>query len=278
MKKDPYFSVVIPAYNVSEFIDYTFKSILAQTYDDYEVIVVNDCSTDNSQEVINTYALQNDKFIKINHSINKGAGAARNSGLKIVRGEYVLFLDSDDRLVDSMVLERIKDSTKDKSPDILYMGYIENDKNYLPDPTDSTMSNEITPAVWSKCWRRKFLEENVFQFDEGIYYEDMSFSLKGSLLAENIEFLLVPTVNHITRKGSIMSQANLKKCSDQYRYMASVMDLYTIVSEEKKHEFLQYILNEHNEIPYRISLLLEAIEKGEGVARDYIIGKEEVTL
>lgn len=99
MKKiyiDDKVSVIIPVYNAAKYIEKTIDSVLAQTYKDYEIILVDDCSKDNSKEVIEKYVSNNDNIFYFCLSENSGAAVARNKGLELAKGRYVAFLDSDD--------------------------------------------------------------------------------------------------------------------------------------------------------------------------------------
>ena len=94
-------SVIIPAYNSSKFIKRVVTSVLLQTYENFELVIVDDCSTDNTVELVESFA---DKRIKIvKHQHNTGAGVARQSGLKAATGEFIMFIDSDDYVKDDFL-------------------------------------------------------------------------------------------------------------------------------------------------------------------------------
>ena len=95
------FSIIVPVYNVENYVDKCIKSILNQTYKNYEVIIINDGSTDNSLNIINKY--KNNKKIKIITQKNKGLSNARNNGMKMATGDYLLFIDSDDYIEDKLL-------------------------------------------------------------------------------------------------------------------------------------------------------------------------------
>jgi glycosyltransferase involved in cell wall biosynthesis len=90
----PFFTVIIPLYNKDQYIENTLKSILNQTFTDYEILIINDCSTDNSVKKVNSFLSTNIKLIE--HSKNKGLSAARNTGIHNASAEYITFLDADD--------------------------------------------------------------------------------------------------------------------------------------------------------------------------------------
>lgn len=110
----PLVSVIIPAYNASKTLKKSFKSLFGQTFGDYEVIVVNDGSTDNTRRILAEYS---DKITVINQE-NKGAQAARNKGFEISKGEYVIFWDADTVVKPSMLEEMLK--ALEKNPDCSY--------------------------------------------------------------------------------------------------------------------------------------------------------------
>jgi len=134
MEKDPKVSVVIPTYNRAHLISRAIKSVLNQTYQNFEIIVVDDGSTDNTEEVINSF---NNPCIRyIRHEQNKGGSAARNTGIKFAKGEYVAFQDSDDEWLPEK-LEKQMNVFENAPPEVgvVYTGFwrIENDKKiYIP--------------------------------------------------------------------------------------------------------------------------------------------------
>src|SRR5690554_1194436 len=107
MSKKPYLSVVIPVYNANEYLHACINSILLQNYKDYELILINDGSTDNSGEICDDYA-ERYESISVYHIENKGVANARNFGIKKSKGEYIHFVDSDDKLEPNMYLDYIK--------------------------------------------------------------------------------------------------------------------------------------------------------------------------
>lgn len=89
-------SIVTPSYNSSKYIKQTIQSVLSQTYENWELIVVDDCSTDNSVEIIKEFAVNNSKIQLLEFQLNKGAAEARNAAIRMAKGEFIAFLDSDD--------------------------------------------------------------------------------------------------------------------------------------------------------------------------------------
>lgn len=146
------FSVIIPAHNSSYFIEKALKSVRSQTYKDYELIVICDACTDSTFSVVSRYA-------DISRITNFGRdGLARNVGLDIASGEYVLFMDDDDWWLHEYVLQQLADRLNETSlTDVLCFAFIWKGLGY----TANTLGR-IWPNVWSKCWRREFIGDTRF--------------------------------------------------------------------------------------------------------------------
>lgn len=201
---EPKISVIMSVYNTEDYLEETLISLLNQTMiDDIEVIMIDDGSTDNSRYIIEKYALDYDKFYAF-HKENEGQGIARNYGLKLAKGEYIHFLDSDDYLPPKAYETLYKFVKKNKDDiiignlsrfalnnvwdDILY----KNSYNKLSDNIESTTLNETPMMIWdtstsNKIYNKTFLEENNILFlDEKVFFEDLLFSLKSYILAKSI--------------------------------------------------------------------------------------------
>lgn len=118
------FSIVIPAYNNSELIGFCLDSILKQSYSEWEAIVVDDCSTDDMQSVIKSYADKNAQIKTIRQPENRGLHLARKAGTECASGDYVMYLDADDTLADESTLEKLASALSGQMPDILRFGLI----------------------------------------------------------------------------------------------------------------------------------------------------------
>ncbi|MDO5396828.1 MAG: glycosyltransferase [bacterium] len=129
-------SIIIPVYNVEKYLDRCIKSIIGQTYKEIEIILVDDGSTDNSGKMCDEWA-KKDKRIKVIHKKNAGLGYARNSGLEVASGEYIMFVDSDDYIALSTCEKALKNIKKNNS-DICYYGHID-------DYNGKTIQNDAVP-------------------------------------------------------------------------------------------------------------------------------------
>lgn len=121
-------SIITSAYNASSTIAKTIKSVQQQSFTDWELIIVNDCSTDNTVEIVNSF-LEDKRIRLIQHEVNKGAGLARRTGISNIKGEYTMFLDSDDYLKKNC-LKRLYNAAKEYNVDVVSPGYIIVDSNF----------------------------------------------------------------------------------------------------------------------------------------------------
>ena len=198
-------SVILPAFNSERYIKESIESVLNQTFDEFELIIVNDGSTDSTLDIIKSFK---DDRIKIINQSNQGPGAARNNALQIVNSEYVMFLDSDDWLsgdaIEIAYGEAIKYDT-----DLTFFQMInyndgevyENDwfemktfdesfenRAFCPDETPGSIF-DLSVGVCQKIYRTSFLKDIDAKFPEGIFFEDMPFFYYVYLKAERISII-----------------------------------------------------------------------------------------
>lgn len=277
MRKNVRFSIIISAYNIENYIERAINSVLSQDFKNYEVIVIDDCSTDKTLEKIKQY--NNIKVVE--NTKNMGLGAVRNIGINKAKGEYILHLDGDDAIYNKTVLSRIDKLIGDQEYDILFLGFqdvggpgnlrISTKENSTK---EARIACDSTFSVPSKCWRREFLKNNNIKFEENIYYEDMIYSVKAVILANKLKYGDFPIFKYYrNRKGSIMTTPNIRRCSDMYRVVAELLDLYNITPIELRPYLLSFIKNETNSILPKVKLIIEAIEEGKSTPalpkRDY---------
>lgn len=223
------FSIIIPAYNVQDYIDRALESVLKQTFNDYEIIIVDDCSTDNTYEKVKKY--NNIKLLK--NEENKASGGARNTGLNYATGEYIVFLDADDYLHDEKVLEKLNMLIGNNDVDVVYMGFeFGGNRNEVIIPTEETCTRlykagkDIYPNVWSKCWNREFLNRNNIRFVEKRYYEDILFVYNAVMKVENYLIADFPVHTYISgRKNSMTTTLNLKNVYDTVDNIRDMMEI-----------------------------------------------------
>lgn len=224
-------SVIVPVYNVEKYLKRCINSILNQTFKNFELILVNDGSTDNSLNICKNYK-EKDGRIQLISQTNKGLSAARNTGLKYAKGKYVCFVDSDD-FIEKEYLSLLLSNIEKYNSDIAMCEYYltnEEGRKYsisrLNEPKDiHVLSGEKTfsyfykedcvPNVvaWNKIYLRS-LFDNI-KYDEGHYFEDELIAPFLFYKARRVSFLRVPLYNYVQRPGSIMNTPlTLKKVED----------------------------------------------------------------
>lgn len=268
MKKDVTFSIIVCAYNVEDYIERAIESINNQNFIDYEIIIVNDGSTDNTYAKIKKIKLKNNRIKIINNRKNIGLGASRNIAVDKAKGKYVLYLDSDDTIYNEDTLNKVNNIIENEAPDLIYMGvqYIGgSNKQYIPNAENSTREARIACdmhfAVSSKCFKRQFLLNNNISFLTDTYYEDMLYSIQCTILAPKITYGTFPFYNYYrNREGSIMSTPSIRRCTDMYKIMDYIMGLYEMTPDKYKPYLMSFIKNETNSITNRMDIILEAIK------------------
>lgn len=166
------FSIIIPAHNTEKYIRKTLESIKMQEFTDYELIVVCDSCTDETEHIAREYT---DKVYTVNYCKD---GLTRNKGLAAATGEYILFMDSDDWWIHEFALTMIDSALKDREEDIdiLAFGFIWMTRGYCGPISHSTPSRQyLYSNVWSKCWKRSFLYKNNISFRDIYPHSDMYF-------------------------------------------------------------------------------------------------------
>lgn len=263
------FTVAISAYNIENYVKRAIDSVLNQTFKNYELLVIDDCSTDSTVEVIKQVVGQNAKILQTKK--NSGtAAASRNIAIENAQGEYLLFLDGDDELYSNETLKEIDEHIKENKYDIIYLGYenVGHTENYYRISTKENSTREArlicdeSFSVSSKVWNVEFLRNNNIRFKEGMYYEDELFSIKSNILSKVTtygEFAIFKY--HRNREGSVMTKPTVKKCSDWYRMVAEVTDLYEITPEEDRKYLLSFLKNESDSIPLRVENIIEALRE-----------------
>lgn len=192
--KTPSFSVIIPVYNTEKYISKCIQSVLQQTYTDFEIVIVNDCSQDDSQNLVDKFQLSDSRIRSYTNIQNIGLGGSRNFGIKHARGRYIVFLDSDDWLEKNMlqlVFEALEITQAEMAIFRYYLHYSSQNYSY---PTKSlykrlriksnVFSLKSCPNIFDitsscmKVYKKDLLIQNNIYFPVGLYYEDIPFSFK----------------------------------------------------------------------------------------------------
>lgn len=209
------FSIIIPAYNVADYLENCVESILKQTYDNYEIIIVDDGSTDETGKVADEL-LKQSKQINVVHQYNGGASKARNTGMKRATGDYILFLDGDDFWSDSHFLKQIVSELTIKLVDVIIFGYSyyydneikESPISRLKDLGEATNYGLFNGPNWNKCISKKLINKGL-SFPEDLVSED---SLYCSSIMKRMEsFSVITSTQYMYRQNRAGSLTNVVK-------------------------------------------------------------------
>lgn len=260
----PLFSVIVPVYQKQATLNECIDSVLCQHSQNYEIILVDDGSTDESAKICDEYADRYSRIISVIHKSNEGPLPARLEGIRRSRGEYLLFLDADDTYVPGM-LHKLENIVRSQSADIIifnYYRYYKNGKSELNKPLyadgqifvgqeKQKLYKELIAgfqlnALWQKCIRRKTLGDlnDFLQFGEMVIGEDKMMSLEAVDRAEKIIYMADGLYNYRIAQSSISHSLSLKHYKDMdivYRrtleYMAHwKMDGYRVFCSRRKAE------------------------------------------
>lgn len=244
------FSVVVPVYNSEKYLKSCIDSILSQDFDDYELILVDDGSKDSSGAILDKYAEEN-KNIRVIHKPNGGQSSARNTGVQLAQGEYLVFLDSDDFYLTQNAFSLIAEKCK-ASPDIVAFKYkkffdetnklgacgysfsdISNDLNYSDKLDLLVRKDAFFCSAWSKVVKRSVIIENNIRFDENSRCEDMDWYFNVVTNSSSISLLDEFVVAYRQREGSVTSSGNQKTINDFIGFFDSWRPKILCVSEDR---------------------------------------------
>lgn len=259
-------SIIIPVYNVEQYLEKCIKSIINKKIDNYEIILIDDGSTDASGAICDEYSRKYKKIRTI-HQENKGLSSARNTGIINSTGEYLMFVDSDDFISKGVNLKKIVNDLKYDVTQYKWIYYYENNNKYVYFPNHKKFNGEIidilnerikdgtfSVSACDKIVKRKIIIENKIFFKEGILSEDLDWSLRLYLKIETIEDINKDVyVYRQQRKGSITNKIGTKNIIDLYNI---IKYWYEFEYENKKYQdaYLNYLA-------YHYVILLTIINK-----------------
>ena len=269
------YSIIVPAYNTEKYIDKCLKSIFSNTYKNFEVIIVNDGSTDKTEDIINKYIKKYDNIIHIKQK-NMGLSMARNNGVKKATGDYLLFIDSDD-YVEKNLLENINKNISDLDVLRYQLNIVYSDKVVPCEEEEFNVTDGI--SAFEKIVRYKFIEmaslyvinrkyyvDNNFEFEKGVYHEDYGLLPLVIATAKKVKSINYLGYNYVQRDGSIMSSNDTEKMKKKMDdmlflftkaikyldnipnsqnvksfYANSIIDKYNSLNDELKKEYINKI-------------------------------------
>lgn len=237
-------SIIVPIYKVEEYLDKCVESLIKQTYGNIEIILVDDGSPDKCPQMCDEYA-KKDPRVKVIHKINGGLSDARNFGLREAKGEYVLFVDSDD-YIELDTCDKFIEVIGNRKPDLIVGNAkrIENTKVLDMKHTFNNINEIITGqsylkqelaagtmhmAVWLTLYNRNFLVKNNLEFKVGLLHEDEQFTPRVFLKADKVIGSDIVFYNYLIRENSITTGKN--KVKNAEHIIATCYELETIYNQ-----------------------------------------------
>ena len=251
-------SMIVPVYQVEKYIAQCIESILNQTFKDFELILIDDGSKDQSGSICDLYAAKDDRILVI-HTENRGAAAARNVGLEHASGRYITFLDGDDYL-DEHMIARMYEEIEHSEYDMVVCDFL----NLLPDEEDNFivhlqeetvngrnvlehLKNErnygLWTIVWNKIYKREVLEN--LRFPDGKYFEDEFFSNQLYLFSNQIHVIPDVLCYHRVLASSTMNTQKIENYLDLLDALQERLDIYFKYdySEDEIYKVLIFLLD-----------------------------------
>ena len=238
--------IIIPVWGVEKYVSKCLDSLVNQTLEDIEIIVVNDGSPDNSQKIIDEYVKKHPDKVKSYIKENGGQGSARNYGIEVSTGEYIGFVDSDD-FVELDMFEKLYNKAKQDKSDIVVCGsynvsedYSKKEKDVFVNNYDTDLENVLfgKMAVWNKIYKRNKLIDNKITFKEKVWYEDLAFTLKAIINSSKFSFIDESLYDYLIRQGSTMNNSNVERNLEILQAFDDVLDY---IYKNKKEDYIKMI-------------------------------------
>ena len=218
-------SIIIPVYNVQEYITRCMDSVCQQTFQDIECILVDDCGKDDSVKLAEDYIQKYTgavRFVMLHHEHNKGLSGARNTGIKAATGDFLYFLDSDDLITPDCIETLLRLAEKYPKADFVQGNILGNDdqmssyafEDTVPEYCDNKeelmhlMLHEVITSAWNRLIRRSFLLEHELFFPEGIIHEDMYWTYFLTKYTKAAAYCTKGVYHYFIHEGSIMTSVS----------------------------------------------------------------------
>ena len=255
------FSIIVPVYHVEKYLRQCLDSLQKQVYENFEVIIVNDGSPDQSQVIIDEFVQKDHRFFGYQKE-NGGLSDARNYGVNKATGDYLLFVDGDD-YVSPDYLKSIEETVMiDHKPDLIHFGFILQDKTntMMKAPSFSNQTGiqafctlSFDPyfvTAWSYAYRREFWLEHQFQYQKGKYHEDYGLTPYVVLCAKTVSSITDSLYYYIVRSNSIMTSNDemklIQKANDtleQYDILNEKINKLKTLTLKEKQYVMSYLTN-----------------------------------
>ena len=268
----PIFSIIVPIYKVEEYLEKCVNSVLNQTFQNFELILVEDGSPDNCPKLCDEFAKENSN-IKVIHKENGGLSSARNVGIAEAVAEYIIFLDADDFWLDDNFLQNIYNRLKLYKSDVICLNYnkVFDDQTVIPYYSNvENMSNEYfgdrsikyiintdtwVSSAWNKIIKRKLFCEFNLDFILGINSEDIDWSARLIQAANSFDFLKKPYIGYRQRNTSISKTMSYEKVERVYQNILIIKSILEKVTGDKELLIKQYYAYQIGTLIFNISLL-----------------------
>ena len=252
-------SIIIPVYNSEKYISRCIDSILKNNFDNYEIILMNDGSTDNSRKICEEYCNKYRSFIKLYNKKNQGVAKTRNEAIGYASGKYVMFIDNDDWIDDSYIQVYVNEAKK-RNCDAVFGGYERvNEKNEVLNRVILTEKHEFSKykivAPWAKIYKRDFLINNNIKFLDSNIGEDIYFNFQVVNTTKKISIINNTGYKWFYNETSISNTLH-KKISNKLQFNYLLDELYKVnnnSNEINEYFFLKtitwyifYILNSND--------------------------------
>lgn len=271
-------SIIIPCYNVEKYISKCLDAIINETFKNYEIILVDDCSKDNTLKIIKEYERKYDFIKVIKNEKNSGAGYSRNNALKFVKYDIISFIDSDDIIEPNFHEELLKSMVKEKSDISVCDIYIKYDDNFKEQDTRCNavtndkskydfINNGLAASPCNKLFKKSMLINN--EFPEGIMNEDVATVLTALIKSKKISYTSETYYNYIQRKGSVQNKKFSYKRFDIFKSLDILISRIDNIKDKNKDKYIEAII--YNQI---ITFFLYVIPKEKSFIQRYKILKE----
>lgn len=224
--KNPCVTIIIPVYNVQDYIRECITSIQSQTYTNLDILIINDGTKDESISIIHDL-IDSDDRIRVINQLNQGLSGARNTGIDNAKGDYIAMVDSDDK-IKPLFIERLLEIAQMTNADIVRGSFRDLDGN-IPkgwiadfktpvtsgaDVLDKFLDNNTSFVVWSSLYKTEFLIDNKLRFIPRILLEYGDFTSRAYLKAETVVTTNITEYQYRIRPGSILTSNNAQRMSD----------------------------------------------------------------
>ena len=248
----PKVSVIVPIYNVEKYLEKCINSLLSQTLEDIQIILVNDGSKDNSGNIAKEYEKNNKDRVIYVEKENGGLSDARNYGLKYATGDFIAFLDSDD-YIEKNAYEEMYNKAIEENADYVECDFIWEfpnkirvDKQY-PYKNKKEMLSFVRVVAWNKLIKRQLIIDNNLEFPKGLRYEDVEFTYKLIPFINKFAYVDKPFIHYVQREGSIANVQN-ERTAEIFTVLDNVIEfykennIYDEYRDELEYNYARYLL------------------------------------